>query len=75
MDFHEKLLNMTFSEWIKIFENFQVENSKSESKIEIFKTVQSGLMLIAFGNGIKSCISPLGGDQFEPSDQVRFLIR
>ena len=31
-------------------------------------------MLIAFGNGIKSCVSPLGGDQFEPSDQVRYLI-
>ena len=27
-------------------------------------------MLIAFGNGIKSCVSPLGGDQFEPSDQI-----
>ena len=37
----------------------------------MFKTVKSGLMLIAFGNGIKSCVSPLGGDQFEPSDQVR----
>jgi len=26
-----------------------------------------GLMLVTFGNGIKSCVSPHGGDQFEPS--------
>lgn len=28
----------------------------------------SGLMLVAFGNGMKSCVSPLGGDQFYPSE-------
>ena len=43
-----------------------------DQKLKSFKTIKSGLMLIAFGNGIKSCVSPLGGDQFEPSDQVRF---
>ena len=72
----KKLLNM--NDFFKVDQNipkFQLEYSKSGSKISIFKTVKSGLMLIAFGNGIKSCISPLGGDQFEPSDQVRFLIR
>ena len=26
----------------------------------------SGLMLVTFGNGIKSCVSPHGGDQFNP---------
>ena len=46
--------------------------SKIQNVDQKFKTVKSGLMLIAFGNGIKSCVSPLGGDQFEPSDQVRF---
>ena len=55
--------------FFKVDQIFYVENTKCGSKI---KTVKSGLMLIAFGNGIKSCVSPLGGDQFEPSDQVSF---
>ena len=30
----------------------------------------SGLMLIAFLNGIKSCVAPMGGDQFQPEDST-----
>ena len=54
-----------------MFENVRSKIQNVDQKIQNFQNRKSGLMLIAFGNGIKSCVSPLGGDQFAPSDQVR----
>ena len=51
-------------------ENGQVGDNWWQDNLAAIRGVAlGGLMLVTFGNGIKSCVSPHGGDQFEPSAQ------
>ena len=42
------------------------ENWWQDNLAAIRGVALGGLMLVTFGNGIKSCVSPHGGDQFQP---------
>ena len=70
--FSSKMVILVINSTKKIRKTFSIQFLSA--KMNTFWTNKSGLMLIAFGNGIKSCVSPLGGDQFEPSDQVSLKI-
>ncbi|CAG5084087.1 Oidioi.mRNA.OKI2018_I69.PAR.g10542.t1.cds [Oikopleura dioica] len=56
-----------------VFGDGYVDNEEGEnwwrlSQPAVRGVALSGLMLVAFGNGMKSCVAPMGGDQFEPED-------
>ncbi|CBY14196.1 unnamed protein product [Oikopleura dioica] len=58
-----------------VFGDGYVENEEGDNWWRLSQTAVrgvslSGLMLIAFGNGMKSCVAPMGGDQFEPEDST-----
>ena len=58
-----------------VFGDGYVDNEEGDNWWRLSQTAVrgvslSGLMLIAFGNGMKSCVAPMGGDQFEPEDST-----